>query len=143
MKAWSMRAIRILGRRNRAEEGLTLIELLAVIVILGIIAAVAVPVVLHQIRTSKTNTAEQTMSVIVEALNRYAADHDGQYPSGTGIQTLRTSLQNYIQGIPNDPWGNSFGYTSDGSTFTLTDQSPAGTITWNSSMSQPNITSGS
>lgn len=117
-------------KQTKQEEAMTLIELLAVIVILGVIATIAVPVVLGSVTQAKVNTTKQSMLIIDEALNRYAANHDGQFPtpsgtaSGTGnhfydASTALTVLsqpdasngnQPYIQSIPTDGWGLDFYY---------------------------------
>jgi type II secretion system protein G len=117
--------LQALLRRTNGEKGVTLIELLAVIVIIAVIAAIAVPVVLGAIHKSKTNTAKQDMMVIAEALNRYAADHDGKFP--TNLSDLlnandpASGSKPYLQAIPKDPWGNDFVYnlTEQGSGFQL------------------------
>ncbi len=127
---------------RKADEGVTLIELLAVIVILAIIAGIAVPVVLGSINSAKVNTTEQDLSIISEALNRYAVEHNGQYPTtssasaislqGTALVapsgdsvtyippnsttpttgTLEKALAPYLAAIPADGWGNAFGYSA-------------------------------
>jgi type II secretion system protein G len=128
--------LKALLRRTNGEKGVTLIELLAVIVIIAVIAAIAVPVVLGSIHKSKTNTTKQSMTVIAEALNRYAADHDGKFPTSTnqsafealtststvGKKLLGTDDQDkeaLLQNIPTDAWGQNFYYWSDGNNFEL------------------------
>jgi type II secretion system protein G len=105
-------------RRTQGENGVTLIELLAVIVIIAVIAAIAVPVVLGAINRSKTNTTKQNMMIIVEALNRYAADHDGKFPSKLDDLTTgddASGQKPYLQGIPQDAWGQNFEYSTQNS----------------------------
>lgn len=129
--------------KTNEEHGVTLIELLAVIVILAIIAAVAVPVVLNSIKTSKENTTKQDMAIIAEALSRYAADNNGSYPStsGTGWHDLNTLASDplttggsaaYLNAIPQDAWGADFQYKSDGTTYILATYAavttPSGTV---------------
>jgi type II secretion system protein G len=140
VKKW----LKALIRRTNGEKGVTLIELLAVIVIIAVIAAIAVPVVLGAINRSKVNTAKQDLAVIAEALNRYAFDHNDQFPipsegagkwvsassaltalmPGSGGGTSNTTDSGstaYLQSVPQDPWGNDFYYyvTSDGKNFEL------------------------
>ena len=111
---------------RKADEGVTLIELLAVIVILAIIAGIAIPVVLGSINSAKVSTTQQNLNIIAEALNRYNADH-GSYPTATGWVTLSseaTALAPYLSSIPNDGWTGEFVYSSNGTTFSVA--TPAG-----------------
>jgi general secretion pathway protein G len=120
--------LQALSRRTKGEKGVTLIEMLAVIVIIAVIAAIAVPVVLSAVHNSKTTTTKQDMTVIADALNRYAMDHDGHFPV-SGWQTATDALKTYLVGndqndpstyllsIPKDPWGQEFYYWSDGTNY--------------------------
>lgn len=56
------------------ERGVTLIELLAVIVILGIIAAIAIPAVMSNFDNAKKNADAQTSSIVKEAVQRLLLD---------------------------------------------------------------------
>ena len=81
-----------LRERIKQNEGVTLIELLAVIVILSIVSAVAVPVVLGNINTAKQNADKQSEAVIVEAIQRAAMDQESS--SGASITGLsQTPIQ--------------------------------------------------
>ncbi len=106
----------------RDDEGVTLIELMAVVVILGIIAAVAIPVVTGAISQAKVNTTETNLGTLQQALQRYAADH-GQYPSSLTALDQQTNSQGQLNqsgqqygpylttGFPeNDSWGNPIYY---------------------------------
>ncbi|GKU79902.1 prepilin-type N-terminal cleavage/methylation domain-containing protein [Paenibacillus sp. L3-i20] len=59
---------------KRNEKGLTLIELLAVLVIVGIIAAIAIPAIGNTIANSKENADKATAKLIVESAQRYILD---------------------------------------------------------------------
>ncbi|MEK3807773.1 prepilin-type N-terminal cleavage/methylation domain-containing protein [Bacillus sp. FSL H8-0547] len=73
------------------ERGLTLIELLAVVVILGIIAAIAVPAIGNVIANSKDDAALTEASQIIDAAKLYVASE----PTPTYPQTLeKTSTKN-------------------------------------------------
>jgi type II secretion system protein G len=133
------------------EEGVTLIELMAVVVILGIIAVIAVPVVSNSINTSKVNTTKQDMAIIAQALGRYAAENDGKFPLSSisaapddisiatstspavkgleGDVTSTPAKPGYLESIPTDGWGEDFYYYSDGTTYTLETAQVAGKST--------------
>lgn len=95
-----------------SQRGVTLIELLVVVVILGIIAAVVIPMVTSNQETSYVNTNLQNQAILNEAVQRYAIDHGGKFPTvdanGSKVSTISieklTTSQNgkgpYIQGIP-------------------------------------------
>ena len=62
------------------QKGLTLIELLVVIVILGIIAAIAIPMVMGNQDKASKNTNAQNVSILQDAVNRYYT-LNGSYPA--------------------------------------------------------------
>jgi type II secretion system protein G len=62
------------------QKGLTLIELLVVIVILGIIAAIAIPMVMSQQEKVNKNTNAQNLSILKDAVNRYYTLNNSTYP---------------------------------------------------------------
>jgi general secretion pathway protein G len=107
-------------KKKASDEGLTLIELLAVIVILAIIAAIAIPIILVSVNNAKINTTEQDLNIIADALNRYYLDN-GAYPKQTtsgNISGVSSDLSpEYLAGVPQDGWGQSFQYQSDGSNY--------------------------
>jgi prepilin-type N-terminal cleavage/methylation domain-containing protein len=66
---------------SKNQKGLTLIELLVVIVILGIIAAIAIPAITSQRDKANESAAEQTNAVVKDAVQRFIAT-DASYTSG-------------------------------------------------------------
>jgi general secretion pathway protein G len=104
-------------RRNTEQAmcaGFTLIEILLVVVIIGILAAVAVPKFSGRIGQSKESACLANLNAISLALDMYEIDH-GNYPSslndlvsGSGSEWRGPYLK---QGLPKDPWGNPFIYS--------------------------------
>ncbi len=108
----------------RAERGFTLIEIMVVVVILGILAAIVVPRVMDNPDKARVVTAKQQIRTIETALNMYRLDNFKYPTSDQGLEALvnppaDSSVRNYKQGgympkLPNDPWGNQFQYLNPG-----------------------------
>src|SRR5262245_62088684 len=86
----------------RQHKGFTLIELVVVVMILGILAAVAAPKLLGTSSSATDNGLKETLSVVRDAIERYAAEHGGALP-GTDETTFKTALQTYIRVFPKCP----------------------------------------
>lgn len=87
--------------RLKDEKGVTLIELLAVVVILAIIAAVAIPTVMGQITKSKINADQSTESIIVDALTRAEFDYQSTGSTSNSIFFNSISMSNVVNGYGN------------------------------------------
>lgn len=103
-----------------AKSGFTLIEILLVVVIIGILAAVAVPRLGGRVRQSQEAAAKASIDAIGLALRLYEVDN-GAYPASLqNLMTAPGAVPNwrgpYLEkGIPKDPWGNDFIYAHPGS----------------------------
>jgi len=104
-------------KRNR---GFTLVELLLVMVILAILAAVVIPKMVGRGEQAKETKAKTDISNIGSALDMFEVD-TGSYPSNEqGLQALVTNpgaqgwKGPYLQHSPMDPWGNAYIYKSPG-----------------------------
>lgn len=75
--------LKSLKKKMKDQAGLTLIELLVVIVILGIIAAVAIPMVMSQRDEAQEKTDAQNLAVVQDAVHRYYTV-EGDWPDSTG-----------------------------------------------------------
>ena len=93
--------------------GFSLIELLIVMVIMGLLAALVGPRMFGKVGKSKQNAARSQMALFETALDTYRLDV-GKYPSD--LQALRTSDGEKWDGpylpksVPKDPWGNPYVY---------------------------------
>jgi type IV pilus assembly protein PilA len=83
----------------KKQEGFTLVELLAVIVILAIIAAIAIPAIGHIINSSREKAEVNDALQIIDAAKLYVTDHS-DYTSGTPLDS--TALGPYLNGGHSD-----------------------------------------
>lgn len=93
------------------HEGFTLIEVMVVVVILGILAAIIVPKVMDRPDTARLVKAQSDIRAIESALNLYKLDNF-DYPSTD--QGLEALVPRYIERLAKDPWGNPYLYLSPG-----------------------------
>jgi prepilin-type N-terminal cleavage/methylation domain-containing protein len=88
---------------NSRRTGFTLVELVVVIMILGILAAVAVPKLLTTTNTATENGLRQTLAVVRDAIELYASNNGGKLPGG---DTLKEDLKPFLRGdFPKCPVG--------------------------------------
>ena len=100
--------------RSRFEKGMTLLEVMIVIAILGLLASVVVVAVMDQLENSKVKTTKLKMGTIKTALNQYKVNH-GEYPGGDGLKKLLNppeGMRPYLKGkdVPKDSFGNAIIY---------------------------------
>ena len=111
--------------RSTRISGFTLIEVMVVIVILGVLAALVVPRVLSRPDEARAVAAKQDIAVIGQALKLYRLDNQ-RYPTaeqGLGALVAKPELQpvppnwkpgGYLERLPRDPWGNAYLYVNPG-----------------------------
>ncbi len=111
---------RVCGVRRQA--GFTLMELLLVLVIVGLLAAVVGPTLYQRIKPAKETAVREQIENFGTALDSFLVDM-GRYPSTQeGLKALRAKTDGsekwngpYLKKeIPNDPWGSSYAYRAPG-----------------------------
>jgi general secretion pathway protein G len=112
-------------RRLRAQRGFTLIEIMVVVVILGILAAVVVPNIMGRPDDARITKARQDIRVLEAQLNLYKLDNYVYPTTQQGLEALVSKhggdpeprnyrSGGYIKSLPKDPWGNPYQYLSPG-----------------------------
>jgi len=111
-------------RSRRQQRGFTLIEIMIVVVIIGLLAAVILPQLMGNVDQARVAKTKQDIQAIETALTMYRLDNS-KYP--TTDQGLRALVQQptdpsirhwrpggYVKKASKDPWGNEYQYISPG-----------------------------
>ncbi|MBN1852729.1 MAG: prepilin-type N-terminal cleavage/methylation domain-containing protein [Pirellulales bacterium] len=90
----------------RNSKAFTLVELVVVVLILGILSAVAVPRLLGTTAIATDNGLRHTLSIVRDAIERYAADYHGALPGADkNEKTFKADLVPYLRKFPANPVG--------------------------------------
>jgi general secretion pathway protein G len=110
-------------RRAGRAAGFTLIELMVVLVIIGVLAALIVPNVLDRADDARVTAARTDVGNLVQALKLYRLDNQ-RYPSAEqGLESLvrrpevgspPPNWKPYLDKLPADPWGRPYQYLNPG-----------------------------
>jgi general secretion pathway protein G len=109
--------------KRRIQQGFTLIELMVVLLIIGVLAALIVPNVLDRADDARVTAAKTDVNNLMQALKLYKLDNQ-RYPTAEqGLQALLTkptappvppNWKPYLDQLPNDPWGKPYVYINPG-----------------------------
>src|SRR5438105_4835642 len=111
-----------MNERVRAQAGFTLMELLLVLVIIGLLAALVGPTLYQRIKPAKESAARAQIEHFATALDTFYIDL-GRYPNTQeGLKALRAKPEGmdkwngpYLKKeVPNDPWGTPYVYRAPG-----------------------------
>jgi general secretion pathway protein G len=108
----------------KKQAGFTLIEIMVVVVIIGILAALVGPRLFGQVDRARIEAAKAEISTIENALKFYRLDNFAYPSTEQGIDALVTkpndpNIKNwnpggYLERLPSDPWGNPYQYLNPG-----------------------------
>jgi general secretion pathway protein G len=106
-----------------AQRGFTLIELMVVLLIIGVLAALIVPNVLDRADDAKATAAKTDVSNLIQALKLYKLDNS-RYPSAEqglaalvskpSTEPVPSNWKKNLDLLPNDPWGKPYVYLNPG-----------------------------
>jgi general secretion pathway protein G len=107
------------------QKGFTLIEVMVVVAILGLLAAMVVPNLIGRDEEARVNKAKQDISSLENALDLYRLDNFAYPSTDQGLEALvekpsgspepkRYKEGGYIKKLPTDPWGNPYQYLRPG-----------------------------
>src|SRR5579872_6990504 len=121
----------------KQSQGFTLIEVMVVVVILGILAAIIVPKIMSRPEQARVVKVKQDILAIQSALDLYKLDN-GMYPTtDQGLQALVSKptsepipqswkSDGYLQQLPQDPWGQAYQYSNENDKLTIFSFGPKG-----------------
>lgn len=110
---------------QKSQLGFTLIEVMVVVVILGILAAIVVPKIMDRPDAARITKAKQDIRALEGALNLYKLDNFKYPTTDQGLEALVIRPQGqdepknwrqggYLDRLPKDPWGNEYLYLQPG-----------------------------
>ena len=112
------------GPRRDRQRGFTLIEIMVVVIIIGILAAIVAPNVIGRVDDAQITKAKAEIANLENALKFYRLDNFTYPSTEQGLEALVTkpadpNIKNwkpggYMDRLPKDPWGNPYLYLNPG-----------------------------
>ena len=108
---------------ERAFKGFTLVEVMVVVVILAVLAALIVPRVVGRTDEARVVAAKQDIAAIMQSLKLYRIDNSRYPTNDQGLEALvsrptqepvPSNWKSYLDKLPKDPWGRTYRYLNPG-----------------------------
>jgi general secretion pathway protein G len=110
--------------RPKGQRGFTLIEIMVVVIIIGLLAAVIVPQVVNKVDEARVSKAKADIQSLETALTMYRLDNSKYPTTDQGLQALVVQptdptirhwrIGGYLQRVSKDPWGTDYQYQVPG-----------------------------
>lgn len=82
----------------RRQKGFTLVELVVVVMIIGILVAIAAPKMLNITGEATDNSVRMSLNVVRDAIETYASQNTGSYPDDTNDAAFKAAIKPYLRG---------------------------------------------
>jgi general secretion pathway protein G len=112
---------KIITNQSQNKKGFTLIEILVVMVMIAMLAALVAPRLFPKLGKGKQSAAKAQIELLEQGLDQFRLDV-GRYPTtqeSLGVLVTNTNIEKWDgpylkKGLPNDPWGNPYHYQCPG-----------------------------